>query len=115
MKAAKVGDVCGNVAAGLCCRSVSGLVCRSPAALPGCYGANLEKLWIPMKDGVRLAASRFMSSGGKPGKKFPALLEYLPYPKDEGAMERDHPLHTYFAHRGYVTARVDIRGTGAHY
>ncbi len=80
---------------------------------PAVYGANVEKLWIPMKDGVRLAASLFMPSGAKPGEQFPALLEYLPYRKDDGTIERDYPLHTYFAHRGYVTARVDIRGTGA--
>ncbi len=50
-----------------------------------------------MKDGVRLAASLFMPSGAKPGEQFPALLEYLPYRKDDGTIERDYPLHTYFA------------------
>src|SRR5204862_4929464 len=68
---------------------------------------------IPMKDGVGLAASLFIPTGGKPAEKFPALLEYLPYRKDDGTIQRDYPLHTYFAHRGYVTARLDIRGTGA--
>lgn len=77
------------------------------------YGVKVEKAWIPMKDGVRLAASLFMPTGGSAGERFPALLEYLPYRKDDGTIERDYPLHTYFAHRGYVTARVDIRGTGA--
>lgn len=77
------------------------------------YGVKVEKTWIPLKDGVRLAASLFMPTGGRPGQRFPVLLEYLPYRKDDGTVERDYPLHTYFAHRGYVTARVDIRGTGA--
>jgi len=66
-----------------------------------------------MNDGVRLAVSLFMPTGGSAADRFPALLEYLPYRKDDGTLARDYPLHTYFAHRGYVTARVDIRGTGA--
>src|ERR1700732_1101759 len=54
-------------------------------------------------------------SGDTAGENFRALFDSLPHRKEEGAMERDPPLHTYFAHRGYVTARVDIRDTGAHY
>src|SRR2546422_149144 len=72
---------------------------------PPRYGVRIERVRIPMKDGVGLAASLFIPTGGKPAEKFPALLEYLPYRKDDGTIERDYPLHTYFAHRGYVTAR----------
>jgi putative CocE/NonD family hydrolase len=39
------------------------------------------------------------------------LLEYLPYRKDE-SRARNHRLYSYFVARGYVVARVDIRGTG---
>ena len=49
----------------------------------------------------------------RPEEKFPALLEYLPYRKDDGTAAGDYPKHTYFAHRGYVSVRVDIRGFGA--
>ena len=49
----------------------------------------------------------------KPGEKFPALLEYLPYRKDDGTAAGDYPKHAYFARRGYVSVRVDIRGFGA--
>lgn len=42
-----------------------------------------------MKDGVRLAATLYMPDGGKPGEKFPALLEYLPYRKDDGTAAGD--------------------------
>lgn len=66
-----------------------------------------------MKDGVRLAATLYMPDGAKPGEKFPALLEYLPYRKDDGTAAEDYPRHTYFARRGYVSVRVDIRGFGA--
>lgn len=68
---------------------------------------------IPMKDGVRLAVNLYMPQGAKPDDKFPAILEYLPYRKDDWTLERDWNLHSYFVRRGYVTARVDIRGTGA--
>jgi len=77
------------------------------------YGVRLEKTWIPTKDGVRLAATLYMPDGAKAGDKFPALLEYLPYRKDDGTAAGDYPKHTYFARRGYVSVRVDIRGFGA--
>jgi hypothetical protein len=73
----------------------------------------MEQAWIPMKDGVRLAATLYMPDGAKPGETFPALLEYLPYRKDDGTAAGDYPKHSYFAHRGYVSVRVDIRGFGA--
>jgi hypothetical protein len=79
---------------------------------PAAYGVNLVKAWIPMKDGVRLAATLYMPGGTNPGDKFPALLEYLPYRKDDGTAAEDYPRHAYFARRGYVGARVDIRGFG---
>ena len=46
---------------------------------PPTYGVRMEQAWIPMKDGVLLAATLYMPDGAKPGEKFPALLEYLPY------------------------------------
>jgi uncharacterized protein len=73
----------------------------------------MERAWIPMKDGVRLAVTLYMPDGAKTGDKFPALLEYLPYRKDDGTAAGDYPKHSYFARRGYVSVRVDIRGFGA--
>jgi uncharacterized protein len=77
------------------------------------YGVNLQKTWIPMKDGVRLAVTLYMPAAPKSGERFPALLEYLPYRKDDDEAVRDYGTHAYFARRGYVSARVDIRGFGA--
>jgi len=79
---------------------------------PPVYGVRLLKVWIPMQDGVRLAATLYMPYGAKPKEKFPALLEYLPYRKDDGTAVGDYARHAYFARRGYVGARVDIRGFG---
>jgi predicted acyl esterase len=84
------------------------------ARLPGLTyeGIELQETWIPMPDGVRLAASLFMPADRQAGTRFPVLLEYLPYRKDEDRKER-FALFSYFVARGYVVARVDIRGTGA--
>jgi uncharacterized protein len=77
------------------------------------YGVHLQKAWIPMKDGVRLAVTLYMPAAHASGERFPALLEYLPYRKDDDEAVRDYGTHVYFAKRGYVGARVDIRGFGA--
>ena len=39
------------------------------------------------------------------------LLEYIPYRKTEARGER-YSLYAYFVERGFIVARVDIRGTG---
>jgi predicted acyl esterase len=80
---------------------------------PPLYEVRMEKAWIPMKDGIRLAATLYTPDGARPEEKFPALLEYLPYRKDDGTAAGDYPKHAYFARRGYVSVRVDIRGFGA--
>ena len=36
----------------------------------------------------------------------PAILEYLPYRKRDGTVERDHLTHPYFAGHGYAGVRV---------
>ena len=74
-------------------------------------GIEVKEIWIPMPDGVRLAASLFLPADREASAKFPALLEYLPYRKDE-SRNSQFGLFSYFIRRGYVVARVDIRGTG---
>jgi predicted acyl esterase len=74
-------------------------------------GIEIKEVWIPMPDGVRLAASLFMPADREATAKFPVLLEYLPYRKDESRKGR-FALFSYFVSRGYVAARVDIRGSG---
>jgi uncharacterized protein len=77
------------------------------------YDVQVVKTFIPMKDGVRLAVTLYMPDGHGAKQRFPALLEYLPYRKDDGTAVRDYGNHAYFAKRGFVGARVDIRGFGA--
>jgi hypothetical protein len=47
----------------------------------------------------------------KSGERLPVLLEYIPYRKDEDRGSR-YPVYSYFTERGFIVARVDIRGTG---
>jgi len=75
------------------------------------YEIGMQEAWIPMPDGVRLAADLFVPEGGSANERFPVLLEYLPYRKTE-SRSRNHAAYSYFVTRGYIVARVDIRGTG---
>jgi predicted acyl esterase len=88
-------------------------VANSQSRLPNVTheGIEVKEIWIPMPDGVRLAASLFMPADREATAKFPVLLEYLPYRKDESRKGR-FALFSYFIARGYVVARVDIRGSG---
>jgi len=90
--------------------ALPGFAAEAPSA--AAYGVRTENAWIPMKDGVRLSATLYMPDRAKPGEKFPAILEYQPYRKDDAMAARDYGIYTYFARRGYVCARVDIRGFG---
>jgi uncharacterized protein len=75
-------------------------------------GVRLVQAAIPMRDGVTLAATLYMPGDLRPGERVPALLEYLPYRKDDDTAPDDYGKHAYFARHGYVGARVDIRGFG---
>ena len=72
---------------------------------------EIENTWIPMSDGVRLAARIWLPEDADT-EPVPAILEYLPYRKRDGTVERDHMTHPYFAGHGYAGVRVDMRGTG---
>ncbi len=71
----------------------------------------LENVWIPMSDGVRLAARVWLPQGAS-DEPVPAVLEYMPYRKRDFTRLRDEPLHHYFAGHGYAAIRLDVRGTG---
>lgn len=63
-----------------------------------------------MPDGIRLAATLYLPDQGT--GPWPAILEFLPYRKDDWTLLRDLGLYPYVVDRGYVGVRVDIRGTG---
>lgn len=74
------------------------------------YKVVEEKGWIPLSDGTKLAATFYRP---KSEEKFPAILTYLPYRKDDCMVPGDKRMYHYFAQRGYVGVRVDVRGTGS--
>jgi putative CocE/NonD family hydrolase len=74
-------------------------------------GVRLVKnLLVPMRDGVHLAMDLYMPEGAGPGR-FPVVLEYIPYRKDN--VRPGDPFYDFFPLHGYVMARIDCRGTGA--
>ncbi|SPH23754.1 Cocaine esterase [Defluviimonas aquaemixtae] len=72
---------------------------------------EIDNTWIPMSDGTKLAARIWLPEDAE-ADPVPAILEYLPYRKRDGTVERDHLTHPYFAGFGYAGVRVDMRGTG---
>ncbi len=81
-----------------------------PAGLPQRVQVT-EHLWIPARDGQRLAARlwRPVDSDRRP---VPAILEYIPYRKRDLTRQRDAATHPYLAGHGYACVRVDLRGSG---
>ncbi len=73
---------------------------------------KLQNQWIEMSDGARLAASIWLPETAIESP-VPAILEYLPYRKDDSRAVRDSTYHPYFTGHGYAGIRVDLRGTGA--
>ena len=72
---------------------------------------KIEHLWIPLKDGTRLAARMWLPTCADQ-TPVPAVLEYIPYRKRDGTRMRDEPMHGFFSGHGYAVVRVDMRGTG---
>ncbi|NWQ39554.1 CocE/NonD family hydrolase [Bacillus sp. EB106-08-02-XG196] len=72
---------------------------------------EIEHVWIPMSDGTRLAARIWLPEDAEQNP-VPAILEYLPYRKNDFTALRDSIRHPYFAGHGYASIRVDIRGSG---
>ena len=72
---------------------------------------EIEHTWIPLADGTRLAARIWLpdDAGADP---VPAVLEYLPYRKNDGTVVRDADRQPYVAGHGYAAVRVDMRGSG---
>jgi putative CocE/NonD family hydrolase len=84
---------------------------------------EVETVWdarIPARDGVELSANLWLPRATEgPGpesataQRFPAVLEMIPYGKDNWRRNADIARGTYLARRGYALCRVDVRGTGS--
>src|SRR4051794_14556398 len=71
----------------------------------------VRHVWIPMRDGVRLSARLWLPESSREAP-VPAILEYIPYRKDDHSLPGDEPRHRYWAGHGYASVRVDLRGSG---
>ena len=93
----------GREAALLTHGTIPGVTSRYPVAVD----AHVR---IRMADGVQLAATIHRPDGPA---AFPALLESVPYRKDDWLIPGHLPMHAEFAARGYASVLVDVRGTGS--
>jgi predicted acyl esterase len=69
-----------------------------------------RKVFVPMADGTRIALTLYLPEGEGP---FPAVVESLPYRKDDDCFKRDWETYSSLASAGIAGVRIDIRGTGA--
>jgi putative CocE/NonD family hydrolase len=72
---------------------------------------TIANTWISLADGTRLAARIWLPADADTDP-VPAILEYIPYRKDDGTAARDAIMHPWFAGHGYAAVRVDQRGSG---
>ena len=70
-----------------------------------------DPVFIPLSDDTRLAARIWLPDDAEQNP-VPAILEYLPYRRQDGTAVRDALTHPYFAGHGYASVRVDMRGSG---
>ena len=68
-----------------------------------------RKVFVPMRDGIRIALTLYLPEGRGP---FPAVVESLPYRKDDDCFTRDWQTYSYLTDAGIAGVRIDIRGTG---
>lgn len=72
---------------------------------------EIEHTWMPMRDGIRLAA-RIWLPAGVADRPVPAIFNYCPYFARLFTRPMDDARFPYYAARGYACVRVDIRGSG---
>ena len=69
---------------------------------------------IPVRDGLELSANLWLPvSAEGAGHRHPALLEMIPYRKDDWRANGDEVRGRWLAARGYALCRLDVRGTGS--
>ncbi len=82
-------------------------------SVPPTHGFTIERTQFTMRDGIVLSATIFRPTARTLDERFPTVLELLPYRKDDSFYLRDYPLYAYFAARGILMVKVDLRGTGS--
>ena len=72
---------------------------------------EIRHMTVEMPDGCLLAARIWMPEGAG-NSPVPAILEYLPYRKNDMTTARDASMQPYLAGHGYAVIRLDLRGAG---
>jgi putative CocE/NonD family hydrolase len=83
------------------------------ATYEGPYATGpLTSLYVPMRDGVRIALDVILPEGLEPGQRVPTVLTMTRYWR---SWEGDGPtdLQRFFTSHGYAVVQGDSRGTGA--
>ena len=82
------------------------------AASPARFTTTVDwDVRIPARDGIELSANIWRPLDA-PGT-VPAILEMIPYGKDNWRRAADMTRGAWFAARGYALCRLDVRGTGS--
>lgn len=87
-----------------------------PASQPIHGVAALHDVRIPVSDGLELSANLWLPeplADGSGPTAFPAILEMIPYRKDDWRAASDESRGEWLAARGFALCRLDIRGTGS--
>ena len=87
-----------------------------PASQPIHRVAALRDVRIRVSDGLELSANLWLPEplpDGTGPQLFPAILEMIPYRKDDWRAASDQSRGEWLAARGYALCRLDVRGTGS--
>jgi predicted acyl esterase len=79
---------------------------HSIAAVSNTYTFTTENRWLVMPDGVRLSVTFTIPVAKRDNEKFPVLLEYKPYRKDDNSFNSDQPNILYLARRGFIVRKT---------
>ena len=66
---------------------------------------------VTLRSGVVISVKLWLPQGA-PGERFPAVLEAMPYRKDDNSLVDDSARFGFFSGHGYVGVRMDLRGSG---
>ena len=77
---------------------------RSSQAIAEMYSFTTENLWLPMPDGIRLSATLSIPIPKQVDEKFPVLLEYKPYRKDDSFYNYNQASIYYLVRRGFIVS-----------
>lgn len=85
----------------------------STHAADSLYEFDLKPVKFRARDGMEIALTFYQPRAKKGAEKFPVLFSMNPYRKDDLFGPRDYSLYHYFAERGFLLVRADLRGTGS--